>query len=61
MRFLEYLGAAVADLARHKLRTLLTMLGMIFGVGAVISMLSIGLHHSREEPWPVAERSGRDP
>jgi putative ABC transport system permease protein len=26
----------------HKLRSLLTMLGMIFGVGAVVSMMSIG-------------------
>ncbi len=42
MRFLEYVAAAINDLTRHKLRTLLTMLGMIFGVGAVISMLSIG-------------------
>ncbi len=42
MRHLEYLAAAINDLTRHKLRTLLTMLGMIFGVGAVISMLSIG-------------------
>jgi len=33
---------ALANLARHKLRTGLTMLGMIFGVGAVIAMLSIG-------------------
>lgn len=30
------------SLAAHKLRTFLTMLGVIFGVGAVISMLSIG-------------------
>src|SRR5499427_8431605 len=30
------------NLANHKLRTLLTMLGMIFGVAAVVSMLSIG-------------------
>ena len=42
MQLLEYLLAAMNDLTRHKLRTLLTMLGMIFGVGAVISMLSIG-------------------
>jgi putative ABC transport system permease protein len=42
MRILEYLSAAISDLARHKLRTGLTMLGIIFGVGAVISMLSIG-------------------
>ncbi|GAB4222749.1 MAG: ABC transporter permease [Acidobacteriota bacterium] len=38
----EYLQAASQDLLRQKLRTLLTMLGIIFGVGAVISMLSIG-------------------
>src|SRR5689334_17770122 len=30
------------NLASHKLRSLLTMLGMIFGVAAVIAMLSIG-------------------
>lgn len=42
MRWLEYLRSAGSDLLRHKLRTLLTMLGIIFGVGAVISMLSIG-------------------
>jgi putative ABC transport system permease protein len=30
------------NLSTHKMRTLLTMLGMIFGVAAVVSMLSIG-------------------
>jgi len=30
------------SLTAHKLRTLLTMLGVIFGVGAVVAMLSIG-------------------
>jgi len=30
------------SLSAHKLRTVLTMLGMIFGVGAVIAMLAIG-------------------
>ena len=42
MQLGEYLRSASGDLVRHKLRTLLTMLGIIFGVGAVISMLSIG-------------------
>ncbi|HYM62460.1 MAG TPA: ABC transporter permease [Thermoanaerobaculia bacterium] len=42
MNHLETLQSAVSNLARHKLRTALTMLGMIFGVGAVIAMLSIG-------------------
>ncbi len=34
--------SALESLAAHKLRSSLTMLGMIFGVGAVIAMLSIG-------------------
>src|SRR5512142_1633919 len=42
MTDLETYTTAVRNLARHKLRTSLTMLGMIFGVGAVIAMLSIG-------------------
>jgi len=33
---------ALKEMAAHKLRTLLTLLGMIFGVGAVIAMLNIG-------------------
>jgi putative ABC transport system permease protein len=33
---------SVESLLHHRLRTLLTLLGMIFGVGAVIAMLSIG-------------------
>src|SRR5437762_11530447 len=33
---------SVENLLMHKIRSLLTMLGMIFGVAAVLSMLSIG-------------------
>jgi putative ABC transport system permease protein len=36
------LGHGFENLRAHKLRSLLTMLGMIFGVAAVIAMLSIG-------------------
>jgi putative ABC transport system permease protein len=36
------LRRSIDNLLVHKLRTLLTMLGMIFGVAAVLSMLSIG-------------------
>lgn len=39
---------AVDSLYQQKLRTFLTLLGMIFGVGAVISMLSIGEGAERE-------------
>ena len=38
----ETFELSTAGLMSHKLRTVLTMLGIIFGVGAVISMLSIG-------------------
>lgn len=42
MRFLEILRIAVDSLMRHKMRALLTMLGIIIGVGAVIAMVGIG-------------------
>jgi putative ABC transport system permease protein len=48
MRYLNELQLAFSNLVTHKLRTLLTMLGMIFGVGAVIAMLSIGAGAERE-------------
>jgi putative ABC transport system permease protein len=41
-RFVATMKIAVLALRRNKLRTLLTMLGMIIGVGAVIAMVGIG-------------------
>lgn len=35
-----YLG--IEDLMLHKLRTFLTMIGVVFGVGSVVAMLSVG-------------------
>jgi len=32
----------INELLAHKLRSLLTMLGVIFGIGSVIAMVSIG-------------------
>src|SRR5210317_2081055 len=32
---------ALGQLAHHRLRTALTLLGMVFGVGAVIAMLAV--------------------
>jgi len=40
--FVPELGQGFDNLRAHKLRSALTMLGMIFGVAAVIAMLSIG-------------------
>jgi putative ABC transport system permease protein len=44
----EALQDAWDELWHHKLRTALTLLGMVFGVGAVIAMLSIGEGAERE-------------
>jgi putative ABC transport system permease protein len=41
-QWLPDLRLGVENLLGHKLRSMLTMLGMIFGVAAVVSMLSIG-------------------
>ncbi len=43
MLFKECFGMAVNALLANKLRSLLTMLGIIIGVGAVIAMVSIGM------------------
>jgi putative ABC transport system permease protein len=44
----ESLESGLASLRSHRLRAFLTMLGMIFGVGAVIAMLSIGAGAERQ-------------
>ncbi len=44
----EALGSSVESLRSHALRSALSMLGIIFGVGAVIAMLSIGAGAERE-------------
>jgi putative ABC transport system permease protein len=41
-RLLEIFLLGLGNLRRNKLRSFLTMLGMIFGVGSVIAMLSVG-------------------
>jgi putative ABC transport system permease protein len=46
---------AAKSLWRHRLRSLLTMLGIIFGVGSVVAMLAVGEGESRE----AQERYGR--
>ncbi|MBK8283573.1 MAG: ABC transporter permease [Ahniella sp.] len=49
------LREAAEELGRRKLRTLLTLLGMIFGVGAIVAMLAVGEGSKREALKLVAE------
>lgn len=43
MLFSESVQIAITALLSNKLRSILTMLGIIIGVGAVIAMISIGM------------------
>jgi len=47
-RTLEILRVGFGGLISHKLRSLLTMLGIVFGVSAVIAMLAVGEGAKRE-------------
>lgn len=42
MKFIEFFNIAIRSLLGNKLRSALTMLGMIIGVGAVIVLMSVG-------------------
>ena len=48
---------AIEELSRRKLRTLLTLLGMIFGVGAIVAMQGVGAG-SRREALKLVESLG---
>ncbi len=56
-RWLPDVRLGFQNLMAHRLRTLLTMLGMIFGVAAVVSMLSIGAG-ARQKVMAVIEQMG---
>jgi putative ABC transport system permease protein len=56
-QFLVDFNLGFENLMMHKLRSLLTMLGMIFGVAAVIAMLSIGAG-ARAQVMALIEQMG---
>ena len=47
-RFVRNILLGVENLLLHKLRSFLTMLGVVFGVGSVVAMLSVGEGASKE-------------
>src|SRR6516165_2175580 len=54
-RFLISVALALRNLTLHKLRVLLTILGLIFGVSSVIAMLAIAEGASAEAQRQIAE------
>src|SRR5437660_6056560 len=54
-RWVPDIRLGLQNLMLHRLRSLLTMLGMIFGVAAVVSMLSIGAG-ARQRVMAVIDR-----
>jgi putative ABC transport system permease protein len=57
LQFIPDFQIGMQNLLLHKLRSLLTMLGMIFGVAAVIAMLSIGAG-ARQQVMAFIEQMG---
>jgi putative ABC transport system permease protein len=47
MKLLDLLGLSIKNLWRHKVRTFLTVMGVMIGAGAIVVMISLGLAMSR--------------
>jgi len=47
-RFVRNITLGIENLLLHKLRSFLTMLGVVFGVGSVVAMLAVGEGASKE-------------
>ena len=59
-RFRRDIKLGVKNLLLHKLRSLLTMLGLVFGVGSVIAMLAIGEGASEEALAQIRKLGSRN-
>jgi putative ABC transport system permease protein len=47
-KFIRNIGLGIENLLLHKLRSFLTMLGVVFGVGSVVAMLAVGEGASKQ-------------
>ena len=47
-KIVQNIELGIKNLLLHKLRSFLTMLGVVFGVGSVIAMLAVGEGASKE-------------
>ena len=58
-KFARNIWLGIENLLLHKLRSFLTMLGVVFGVGSVVAMLAVGEGASREALEQI-RKLGRD-
>jgi putative ABC transport system permease protein len=56
LRFHRVFSLGVKNLFLHKVRSILTMLGIVFGVGSVIAMLAVG---EGAEGEPIHRQAGQ--
>jgi putative ABC transport system permease protein len=52
-RFVRNIWLGIENLLLHKLRSFLTMLGVVFGVGSVVAMLAVGEGASKEALYQI--------
>ncbi len=57
IKFSRELASGIQTLLLHKLRSFLTMLGVVFGVGSVVAMLAVGEGPAKRH-WPRSENWG---
>ncbi|MEM7808592.1 MAG: ABC transporter permease, partial [Planctomycetota bacterium] len=57
IRFARNIRLGIKNLLLHKLRSALTMLGVVFGVGSVVAMLSVG-EGAREQALAEIDKLG---
>ena len=50
MKFVDLLAMSLKNLSRRKLRTALTVLGVVIGTASIVVMVSLGIGLSELEP-----------
>ena len=58
MRFIDLLRMSVSNLWRRKLRTFLTVLGVIIGTASIVVMISLGLGLSKSTMEQIEQSGG---
>lgn len=58
MKFLDLLGMSISSLWRRKLRTILTILGVVIGTASIVVMISLGLGLDRAQMQQIEQYGG---